>query len=77
VKKVTLYTKEQCPLCEEALAILKVLQAEIPFEIDYVDIYQDDQLLEKHQLKIPVIEINNDEVDYGKISYEKVRKRLL
>ncbi|WP_347548836.1 glutaredoxin family protein [Pseudalkalibacillus hwajinpoensis] len=76
-KSVILYTKEACPLCEKAHHLLEDLQREIPFSLNIVDIYQDDQFLEKYMLMIPVVEIDAEIVEYGRISKKSIRKRLL
>ncbi|GAE27877.1 glutaredoxin family protein [Halalkalibacter wakoensis JCM 9140] len=75
--EVKMISKLDCPLCDKALAKIQPLAEEFNFEINVIDIYQDDELLEKYQIMIPVILINNEEVDFGQISKEKVRKRLL
>ncbi|MET3727194.1 glutaredoxin [Fictibacillus halophilus] len=75
-KKVILYTKIHCPLCDEAHKLLQKLQQEISFSIESIDIYQDDLLLEKYGLMIPVVEIEGKEIDYGMISEGKVKKAL-
>jgi glutaredoxin len=75
--KVSVMSKVDCPLCDKAIDQLKPLAAEFDFDINVVDIYQDDSLLEKYQIMIPVIIINKEEVDFGIISKEKIRKRLL
>ena len=73
---IRLYTKTNCPLCEKAKAVLTELQADYSFTIEEIDIYQDDALLEKYQLMIPVIELDGEEIGYGMIEKEMVRKRL-
>lgn len=65
--QVKLYTRKQCPLCDDAKALLLMLQHEFDFSLEEVDIYQNDALLEKYQIMIPVVEIDGDEVDYGVI----------
>ncbi|KOO37139.1 glutaredoxin family protein [Priestia koreensis] len=75
--EVVVYTKETCSLCEKAIDLLEELKKEYRFTYTLVDIYQDDALLEKYQIMIPVVEINGEEVDFGIISAEKIRKRLL
>lgn len=75
--EVTVMSKIDCPLCDKAIDQLKPLADEFHFEMNIIDIYQDDQLLEKYQIMIPVILINEEEVDYGIISKDKIRKRLL
>ncbi|MCA0986794.1 glutaredoxin family protein [Guptibacillus algicola] len=76
-KTVMLYTKETCALCDEAYAILEDLQTEVDFTIETVDIYQDEALLEKFMVMIPVVEVDGEIIDYGRVSRNNVRKRLL
>ena len=75
--KLKFYTKKECPLCEKAKARLQELQGEMDFSIEEVDIYQDDALLEKYQIMIPVVEYNEEMLGYGIINKEEIRKRLL
>ncbi|MDX8360641.1 glutaredoxin family protein [Cytobacillus sp. IB215316] len=75
-KTVIMYTKENCPLCDKAQKILVELQAEIPFQLELTDIYKDDQLLEKYQVMIPVVEIAGEEIAYGVIHKDVIKKRL-
>ncbi|MFE7060572.1 glutaredoxin family protein [Sutcliffiella sp. NPDC057660] len=71
------YTKVDCPLCEKAKVRLQELQSEMDFTIEEVDIYQDDALLEKYQIMIPVVELDGEMLGYGIINKEEIRKRLL
>jgi glutaredoxin len=77
LKKVTFYSKENCPLCDKGLALLQEIQKEISFDVDIIDIYKDDQLLELYQLMIPVVKIDDELVSYGKLEKDRIRKRLL
>ena len=70
--KIVLYSKENCCLCDEAKAILRELQV----EWEEVDIYKNEQWLERYQLMIPVIEIDGEIVAYGRIHKDVIRKRL-
>ncbi|MED1562967.1 glutaredoxin [Alkalihalobacillus alcalophilus ATCC 27647 = CGMCC 1.3604] len=74
--QVEVMSKNQCPLCVEAIAELRNLQNEIEFEIKVTDIYQDDALLEKYQLMIPVVLVGGKEVGYGHISALDVREAI-
>ncbi|MDX8363898.1 glutaredoxin family protein [Cytobacillus sp. IB215665] len=75
-KTVIMYTKENCPLCDKAQKVLVELQEEIPFQLELIDIYKDDQLLEKYQLMIPVVKIADEEIAYGVIHKNVIKKRL-
>ncbi|PMC34476.1 glutaredoxin [Bacillus sp. UMB0899] len=77
VKKVVFYSKENCSLCDKGLAIIHELQEEFDFEYEIVDIYQDDELLEKFQIMIPVVEIEKEVATYGILDKDSIRKRLL
>ncbi|MGO4888864.1 glutaredoxin family protein [Anaerobacillus sp. MEB173] len=74
--RVVFYSKVDCPLCDKGLAVLHEIDKEIPLDIEVIDIYQDDELLEKYQIMIPVVEINGEEVDYGILTREKIEKYL-
>ncbi|MFC3886601.1 glutaredoxin family protein [Bacillus songklensis] len=74
---VVMYTKTSCPLCEKAKQVLLELQQEHPFTLQEIDIYQDDSLLEKYQLMIPVVAIDGEDVAFGQIQKVEIRKRLL
>ncbi len=57
MKDITLYTKLDCHLCEEAHQILLGLIYDIPMKINVVDITQSDNNLtqEKYGIRIPVL----------------------
>jgi glutaredoxin len=74
--KVVVYSKQNCCLCDQAKKILLELQKEIPFHFEEIDIYQDDHLLEKYQLMIPVVEMDGEVIEYGIIHKDVIRKRL-
>ncbi len=74
--KVIYYSKENCSLCDKGLLVLEEISREFPLSIEVVDIYQDDDLLMKYQIMIPVVEIMGEEVDYGILSEAKIRDFL-
>lgn len=73
-RTVNFYTKDQCPLCIEGLEIVRDLADDYHFEINVIDIYQNDQLLEKYQLMIPVVKVDDRIIDYGNISWSKLNE---
>lgn len=54
---VTLYTKEDCHLCEETLADLKSLQERVPHVLTVVNIDENKELQRAFALDIPVVEV--------------------
>lgn len=55
MKKVILYTTSGCHLCELAEQMLETLQAEGACEWHPIEISDDDYLIEKYGVRIPVI----------------------
>ncbi|MBD8070789.1 glutaredoxin family protein [Bacillus sp. PS06] len=75
--KIKMYSKVDCPLCVKGKKVLEELITEFSLEIEEIDIYKNEELLEKYQLMIPVVEIDEEEVEYGIIHKDVIRKRLL
>jgi glutaredoxin len=61
VPHLTLYTKPECHLCEEALATLERLCRRYPHDLQTVDITSDPSLLERYQYRIPVLAVDGSE----------------
>ena len=55
--RVTLYSKEDCELCDQAKADLESLQSEIPHQLIEIDIQADPTLFERFGQQIPVVEV--------------------
>ncbi len=51
--KLTLYSTQDCHLCEQAADLLK--QVIEKFDLEYVDIAGSKELVEKYGIRIPVI----------------------
>lgn len=54
---VTLYTRKDCHLCEQAKSDLESLQASYPHRLVEIDIDSDPALQKKYLLDIPVVEV--------------------
>jgi glutaredoxin len=72
-KELVLYSREKCPLCDKAKILLDELKEELDFSYREVDIYQDDELIERFGLMIPVLESNGEIIQYGIIDQVRLR----
>ena len=54
---VTLYTRPDCHLCEQAKEDLKALQGKFPHRLVEVDIDQDASLQRMYLTEVPVLEV--------------------
>jgi hypothetical protein len=52
------------------------LKNEYSFTIEEIDIDQNDELIERYGLMIPVLSINGEEAAYGQINKNILRNRL-
>jgi len=55
--RVTLYTKEDCGLCDEVKSFLTSLEKEVPHTLSEVDIDADPALRKRYLERIPVVQI--------------------
>jgi glutaredoxin len=58
---VTIYSRPQCHLCEEAKKVIMAADCAAQFTLEEVDIESDLELLERYKFDIPVIMINGVE----------------
>ncbi|WP_428911045.1 glutaredoxin family protein [Niallia sp. Krafla_26] len=73
---VTLFTRKGCHLCEKAKEVIKDLQGLIDFNFEELNIEEKDEWTENFGLKIPVVMINGNEVQYGQIDKITISKAL-
>ena len=72
----TLYTRSNCPLCDEAKLMIGLINEDFPLPYEEVDIESDDALHEKYMLMIPVLEKDNEVLVYGNIGYVELLEAL-
>jgi glutaredoxin len=73
---VTLYTKADCHLCEQALGALTEIRAEITFALEVCDITRDEALHRRYFERIPVICVDGEELCEYFVDAELLRERL-
>jgi len=59
-RAVVLYHAEGCHLCERAREIVESVRAEVPFELDQVNIGGDPELEARYREWLPVVEIDGE-----------------
>jgi glutaredoxin len=74
---VELFSKEDCHLCQEALAVLEIVQQEIPFSLVVRKIAPGDTSYEQVKEKVPAVFINHEEAFHFRVDKRALRRRLL
>lgn len=75
-RRVTLYTKKGCHLCEEAKELLLGLQREYDLAIAEVDIESDKGLQKIYGSLIPVVALEGGRIFHSKITESQLRQAL-
>jgi glutaredoxin len=73
---VTVYSRADCHLCAEAVAVLNRLRRELPFDLRELDIDADEHLQRAYFERIPVVAIDGEELCEYFVDEALLRERL-
>ena len=76
MKKVTVYSRLGCHLCEIAIDRIKSTMDELKFELDIKLIDNDIKLQEEYGEQVPVILIEGKVHDYWRVDLERFTKAI-
>jgi hypothetical protein len=76
VRTITLYSKPDCHLCEDAQDVLRRLRSELGFELSEVDITTDEALHRAYFERIPVAALGAEELFEYFVDEDVLRQRL-
>jgi glutaredoxin len=76
VRLITVYSRPECHLCEDAMASLRSLQTEFGFALEERDITADENLLRAYFERIPVIALDGEELFDFFVEEATLRERL-
>ena len=76
MKRVVLYGKPGCHLCDEARATVAAVRAQHPFELEEVDVSTDPDLHRAYGERIPVLELDGDELFEFHVDAGELARRL-
>jgi glutaredoxin len=74
--KLTLYSRKDCCLCAEMKAVIDQVAANIPVEIDEIDIDQSPELRKQFAHKIPVLCIDGRKAFKFRVTTKQLERRL-
>lgn len=74
--KIQFFSRPDCPLCVEGLTMLKLVQEDVDFDIEVINIEDDDKIHEKYMLMIPVVEKDGEVIQYGNLDYVSLLEAL-
>ena len=62
MRRVTLYGKPMCCLCDEARSVVDAVRERVPFELEEVDVSLDPVLHRRYGERIPVVAVDGRDV---------------
>jgi glutaredoxin len=75
-RSVQLYFAQDCHLCESARRVLARVRAEVPFELEEIDIGGDPELERRFRERLPVVVIDGEEVFTYFVHPDELRRRV-
>lgn len=75
--RVTLYSRANCHLCEEARTVIERVCADLGTSYSEVDIDADPTLRERFTDEVPVTYVDGQPHDFWRVSEERLRAALL
>ena len=73
---VELISKEECHLCDEALDVLKRVQADTAFELTIRKLREGDPDFEEYKIRFPVVLINGQFAFQYRVPEKLLRQKL-
>ena len=61
MRRVVLYSRPSCGLCDEARSVLLAARTSVPFDLEEVNVETDDALELAYGIRIPVVTIDGEE----------------
>lgn len=74
--EVSIYSRANCHLCEQALDVLEQISVEIPFTITKIFIDGDSELEKKYGEQVPVILINGKPHDFFRVDPKRFKAAI-
>jgi len=74
--KLTLYSRQDCCLCDEMKAAVRAVAAEIPLELDEIDVDSSADLKTKLGAEVPVLFIDGRKAFKYRVTEKKLKSRL-
>ncbi len=76
MRRVVLYGKPGCHLCDDARAVVMDVRERHPFELEEVDVSIDPGLARSYGERIPVVALDGDELFEFHVDAEELTRRL-
>jgi glutaredoxin len=73
---IVVYSRQDCCLCDDALAQIEAARSSVPFSLRVVDVDDDPALAEKYGHEVPVVEIDGRKAFKYRLTTRELLRRL-
>ena len=77
MRRVTLYGRPGCHLCDEAREALLRVRAALPFALEEVNIETDDELHKRYLERIPVVTLDGEHLFDFEVDEQVLQQRIV
>lgn len=74
--KVTLYTKPDCCLCEEARKTIERVQRDLSIELEQIDVTRNAALVDRYGERVPVVLVEGAETFEYRVDEQELRTEI-
>ena len=74
--RLTLYSRHDCPLCDEMRSVVTAVGRGVPFHLEIIDVDSDSSLVAAYGDEVPVLCVNGTKAFAGWVDARTLRTRL-
>ena len=74
--RITLYSRQDCPLCDEMRSVVATVGHAVPFRLEIIDVDTDASLVAAYGEEVPVLCVNGVKAFVGRVEARTLRARL-
>ena len=74
--RLTLYSRQDCPLCDEMRRVVATTGRGVRFHLEIIDVDSDPSLVAAYGDEVPVLCVNGVKVFAGRVDVRTLRARL-
>ena len=76
IRKLTLYSRKECHLCEDMRSIVAKVASKVPLEIEVIDVDTADELQKKFGNEVPVLFIDGRKAFKYRVTAKELERLL-
>ena len=74
--RLSLYTRRHCHLCDEMKAVIREVGADVPLELEEIDVDGSRDLKKRYGLDVPVLAAEGEEIARHRVTAGTLREAL-